>query len=86
MFSVLKSLKKKKSSVPGDLPPRLFNNDDVKLALAEPAAIITNKVVQTGKWPDQYKVEWGTPIEKVKNPETEKQIRIISCTNQVKKH
>ena len=81
----MKTLKNKKSSVPGDLPPRIFNNDDVKFALAEPTAKIMNNVAKWGIWPNQYKTEWGVVLAKEKNPEVEKSLRIISCTNQISK-
>lgn len=85
MYEILKSCRKKKSSVPGDLPPRLFNEDDVKLGLAEPAARIANNVAMTGEWPDQFKTEWGVVLQKEMHPDVEKQLRIISCTNQLSK-
>ena len=85
VFSVLKSVKKKKSCVPGDLPPRLFNNEDVRLSLAEPIAYIANSVAKSGQWPNQFKTEWGVVLKKEPNPDTEKQTRIISCINQISK-
>ena len=84
-YSLMKSIRKKKSSVPGDLPPRLFNHDDIRLSLAEPVALIANTVAKTGEWPRQYKTEWGVVLQKEPNPATERQLRIISCTNQVSK-
>ena len=83
MYKILKSMKNKKSSVPGDLPPRIFNNDDTKFALSEPAAKIMNNIATTGEWPTQYKTEWGVVLKKEKYPEVEKHLRIISCTNQL---
>ena len=50
--------------MPGDMPQRLFNMEDVKLGLAEPVAAIVNNVAKTGEWPRQYKTEWGVPQEK----------------------
>ena len=85
IYSVMREIKKKKSSVPGDLPPRLFNNDDVRLALSEPGAMLVNTVAKTGKWPQQFKTEWGVVLKKEPNPATEKQLRIISCQNQMAK-
>ena len=81
----LKSCSRKKSSVPGDLPPRIFNEDDVRLGIAEPVRMIINSVAQTGEWPEQYKIEWGVPLQKETMPESESQLRIISCTNQISK-
>ena len=85
MYKILKSCKNKKSSVPGDLPPRIYNNDDTKLALAEPAAAIMNNIAKYGEWPDQFKTEWGVVLRKEKIPETEKNLRILACTNQISK-
>ena len=67
------------------LPPRLFNEDDVRLGLAELVSKIINNVARTGQWPEQYKIEWGVPLQKEANPEFENQLRVISCTNQVSK-
>ena len=81
----MKACSNKKSSVPGDLPPRLFNEDDVRLALSEPATKIMNMIAKSGEWPDQFKIEWGTPLQKENNADIESQLRIISCTNQLSK-
>ena len=62
IFQILDKAKKKKSSVPGDMPPKLFY--DASAALAAPAAKIMNRIAQTGTWPTQYQTEWGVPLEK----------------------
>ena len=81
IFSILDNCKKKKSSVPGDMPPRLFY--EASAGLAEPAARIMNNIAQTGEWPSQYKTEWGVPIQKIKPAQDESQARIISCSNKM---
>jgi hypothetical protein len=81
IFLILDRCKKKKSSVPGDMPPRLFYG--ASAALAAPAAKIMNNIARTGEWPRQYKTEWGVPIQKTKPAEDESQTRIISCTNKM---
>ena len=81
IFSIFESCKKKKSSVPGDMPPRLFY--EASAGLAAPAARIMNNIAQTGEWPSQYKIEWGVPIQKVKPAKDESQTRIISCSNKM---
>ena len=81
IFQILDKSKKKKSSVPGDMPPRLFY--EASAALAAPAARIMNNIAQTGEWPQQYKTEWGVPIEKTSPAEDESQTRLISCTNKM---
>lgn len=81
IFSIFESCKKKKSSVPGDMPPRLFY--EASAGLAAPAARIMNNIAQTGEWPSQYKIEWGVPIQKVKPAKDGSQTRIISCSNKM---
>ena len=81
IFNILDNCTKKKSSVPGDIPPRLFYG--ASAALAAPAARIMNNIAQTGEWPTQYKTEWGVPLEKTSPAEDESQTRIISCTNKM---
>ena len=51
IYEILKSSKKKKSSVPGDMPPRLFH--EASMGLAAPAAKIMNRIAETGTWPVQ---------------------------------
>ena len=81
IFSILDNCKKKKSSVPGDMPPRLFY--EASAGLATPAARIMNNMLRTGDWPSQYKTEWGVPIQKTKPAKDESQTRIISCSNKM---
>ena len=81
IFHILDKSKKKKSSVPGDMPPRLFY--EASAARAAPAARIMNNIAQTGEWPEQYKTEWGVPLEKTKPAADESQTRLISCTNKM---
>ena len=64
IFLILDRCKKKKSSVPGDMPPRLFYG--ASAALAAPAARIINNIARTGEWPRQYKTEWVLPVQKTK--------------------
>jgi hypothetical protein len=81
IFHILDKSKKKKSMVPGDMPPRLFYA--ASAGLAAPAASIMNRIAQTGEWPSQYQTEWGVPLEKVKGAQDESQTRLISCTNKM---
>ena len=81
IFNILDKSKKKKSMVPGDMPPRLFYG--ASAGLAAPAASIMNSIAQTGEWPSQYQTEWGVPLEKVKGAQDESQTRLISCTNKM---
>ena len=69
-----------KGGVPGDLPVQLAKEFGPELAI--PASLIYNNIVQTGKWPERWKVENGIPLNKVKprQPENESELRIISLT------
>ena len=81
IFHILDKSNKKKSMVPGDMPPRLFYASSA--GLAAPAASIMNRIAQTGEWPKQYQTEWGVPLEKIKGAQEESQTRLISCTNKM---
>ena len=78
---IIEKSKKKKSSVPGDLPPRLFY--EASAGLAAPGAKIMNRIAQTGVWPEQLLTEWGVPLEKQKPAKNETEARLISCTNKM---
>ena len=75
---MLKKAKKSKSGIRGDLPKLLV--DEFSQELAEPLSVIFNDIVQTGQWPDQWKVEFGLPLKKVPEPVSEDDLRIISLT------
>ena len=81
IFQILDKAKKRKSSVPGDMPPVLFY--EASAGLAKPAAQIMNSIARTGTWPKQYQTEWGVPIQKVSNAKDESEARLISCTNKL---
>ena len=81
IHQIIQKSRKKKSTVPGDMPPRLFYEASVGLAV--PAAQIINKIAQTGHWPEQLKTEWGVPLEKQPQAKDESQTRLISCTNKI---
>ena len=71
------------SSVPGDIPRRLVQEFGPELAT--PAAKIFRNIVQTGHWPQPWRTEYGTPLQKQTNPIHEGQLRIISLTNYLSK-
>ena len=79
VFKKVKSAKKPKSGVPGDLPAVIVK--EFAPELATPVQHIINSIIQTGQWPSQWKQEWVTPISKVSVPETEDDLRPISLTN-----
>jgi hypothetical protein len=77
----MRKCKKTKSAVPGEMPARLRQEFNVELA--GPAAIIFNNIAKTGIWPESWKKEYGTVLEKVSPPADESQLRIISITYQL---
>ena len=79
VYQKIKKTKKPHSSVPGDLPRRLVQEFSPELAV--PAAVMFQNITNTGQWPKSWKIEYGTPLIKEQNPETEDQLRIISLTN-----
>ena len=76
VYEKIRSAKKPRSHVPGDLPCRLVQEFGPELA--KPAEIIFRKILKTGEWPKQWRTEYGTPIQKKENPFDESEIRIIS--------
>ena len=72
-------MKKPKSQVPGDLPCRLIQEFSPELTL--PASHIYNNIIQTSEWPAQWRIEYGTALQKKPNLESESDLRIISLTN-----
>ena len=78
-YEKLVSAKKPTSEVPGDLPSSVVKEFTVELA--NPVSKLLNNIVQSASWPDQYKVEYVTPIGKVPQPESEDDLRPIALTN-----
>ena len=78
VFCKIASAKKSKSTIPGDLPKRLLQQ--LPAQLAKPATTIFNNITRSGEWASQYKIEYVTPVAKVKVPETEDDLRNISLT------
>ena len=70
--------KKPHSGVPGDLPQGLIKEFSVELA--RPLKDLFNNIIQSGTWPDPWKVEYVTPISKIPQPETEDDLRPIALT------
>ena len=77
--NMIKKAKKTKSGIPGELPKILYS--EFAPELAAPLSQIYRTIVQTGKWPDIWKTEYGLPLKKTSNPLNEDQIRIISLTH-----
>lgn len=62
MHKHLKACSSKKSSVPGDLPPKIFSDYDVRLAFAEPASKVVNMIARSCEWPELFKIEWRVQL------------------------
>ena len=48
--------------------------------LSEPLSCIFNNITKSGIWPEHWKLEYGIPLKKTKNPVNEDNLRIISLT------
>ena len=79
VYNKIKKTKKPKSGVPGDLPRRLVQ--EFAPELAAPLGKIIRNIVQTRVWPKSWRVEYGTPLQKISNPINEDDLRIISLTS-----
>ena len=79
----IKAANKPKSGVPGDLPRRIVTEFGPELST--PICRIYNSIATTAKqgpakWPAAWKQELGIPLQKVPDPQTEDDLRIISLT------
>ena len=74
----IKETKKPQSVIPGDLPSSIVKEFAVELA--NPLSKLCNNIVQSTSWPQQWKVEYVTPIGKIPSPESEDDLRPISLT------
>ena len=74
----LKSCKKPKSLVKGDIPPGLIlENADL---LAIPLHSVFNKAIKQGVWPELWQLETVTVIPKNAAPSKLGELRNLSCT------
>ena len=74
----LKILSAKKPGVPGDMPSPIIK--EFAPELATPVSKIISNIVNSCKWPSQWKMEYVTAIGKIPVPETEDDLRPISLT------
>ena len=74
----LKAAKKPKAVIPGDLPNTIVKEFTVELA--NPLSKLLNNIAQTASWPQQFKVEYVTPIGKIPLPLSEDDLRPIALT------
>ena len=79
----LKSFKKPKSRIGGDLFPILVNQFHDILAI--PLCEIYNTITRTKEWPESWKIEYVSVIPKTNNPKEVEQLRNISYTLLVSK-
>ena len=63
VYQKIRSTKKPKSGVPGDIPRAVVQ--EFAAELAQPVCKIINNIVQSGSWPLQWQLEWVTPIGKI---------------------
>ena len=80
----IKKANKPKSGVPGDLPRKII--EEFGPELSSPMCTIFNQIVQSSKngpvkWPESWKMEYGTPLPKTQNPKSEDDLRVISLTS-----
>ena len=83
VFARICAANKPKSGVPGDLPRKLVS--EFAPELSTPMCAIFNNILKTAKqgiakWPDTWRQEFGTPLQKITNPQTEDDLRVISLT------
>ena len=83
VFDKIKATNKPKSGVPGDLPRRLVKEFGPELAV--PTCRIFNSVIKSAKqgvakWPASWKQEFGVPLKKSQDPQSEDDLRVISLT------
>ena len=74
----IKTIKKPRSQVPGDIPHQLLNK--FRDALAIPLHIVFKKAFTTATWPALWKSETVTVIPKCSSPTNLSQLRNLSCT------
>ena len=81
VYLKIKNTRKPSSFVKGEVHPKLMTRFDVEFSA--PATQIFNSIINTQEYPDQWKVEFGTPIPKTHPdpPSSLDDVRIISKTN-----
>ena len=79
VWEKIREVRAVKSCVPGDLPAKIAKEFSPELAL--PMSMIFNDIVQTGEWPEKWKIEVGIPLEKSKSAQNEAGLRIVSLTS-----
>ena len=78
VWDKMEHAKKPKGGVPGDLPKKIIK--EFSPELATPASTIFQNIINQQEWPSTWRTEYGIPLQKVKEPDNEDQLRIISLT------
>lgn len=78
VYNRIKKMNLPASTVPGDFPPRIWKLFSVELST--PIAIMINKILESGEWPNIFKTEWVTVIGKTNNPEDKGDLQNLSLT------
>ena len=83
VHKMIMSANKPKSGVPGDLPRRIVTEFGPELST--PICKIFKSIAKSSKqgiskWPASWKQEFGIPLQKIPDPQTEDDLRIISLT------
>ena len=78
IYNKIKKMNIPNSIDPRDLPPRKWK--EITEELATPVAKIVNYILVNGKWPESWKLEFVTVIEKIRDPQTKDDLRNISLT------
>ena len=79
VWDKLEHAKNPKGGVPGDLPKKIMK--EFAIDFANPATKIYQNIVNKKEWPSTWCMEYGIPLQKVKDPANEDQLRIISLTS-----
>ena len=79
----IKKLGKTKSTLPTDIPDRL--RLECALDLAEPMTDIINTCLWEGRFPRPWRREFVSPIPKIFDPETCKDMRKVASTSDFSK-
>ena len=77
-YCKIRAAKKPKSGVPNDLPKVI--TQEFSPELSRPVCRIIRNIVKTGVWPQQWKLEYISPLGKIPQPESEDDLRPISLT------
>ena len=83
VYEKMKIMKNTKGTLPLDIPSKL--RKEVTVELVTPLTHIINTALATGQYPALWKKEYVTPVPKVKEPETMKDVRKIACTSDFNK-